>query len=172
MASRIPERIDWAVATLAPRASDRLLEIGCGKGLAVSLIAPRLKTGSILAIDRSATAIAAARRESKAWQGADKVAFRHVALAELDESEGPFDTIFAVNVNLFWTDAGGELPVVRKLLKKKGRLYLFYEPPTVAQRDRITGLVREKLQGSGLTVETAVKKDAGVPLLCLTCGLA
>lgn len=169
MASKIPERIGWAVATLAVRSSDRLLEIGCGKGAAVSLIAPQLKTGRILAIDRSATAIAAARRQSKAWEGAGKATFRHAALAELDEDEGPFDKIFAVNVNLFWTDARAEIPVVRKLLTKKGRLYLFYEPPAAALRDRITGLIRDKLQGSGLTIETTVKKDEGAPLLCLTC---
>ncbi|QIG51554.1 class I SAM-dependent methyltransferase [Nordella sp. HKS 07] len=172
MASRIPERIGWAVATLAARTSDRLLEIGCGRGLAVSLIAPRLKTGSILAIDRSATAIAAARRESKSWQGADKAAFRHMALADLDESEGLFDKMFAINVNLFWTDARAELPVVRKSLKKKGRLYLFYEPPVAAQRDGIAGLVRDKLQASGLTVETVVKKNDSAPLLCLTCAVS
>lgn len=172
MTSQIPERIDWAVATLALKGAESLLEIGCGNGLAVSLIAPLLKNGRILAIDRSATAIAAARRRAKPWEGAGKAAFRHVALAALDEAEGPFDIIFAVNVNLFWTDGRAELPVVRKLLKKTGRLNLFYEPPAAAQRDRIIALVRERLISSGLTVQSAIKKDESAPLLCLTCALS
>ncbi len=169
MASKIPERISWAVETLAVRPSDMLLEVGCGKGLAVSLIAPRLKGGLILAIDRSATAIAAARKDGEA---AGKALFRHAALADLAGGEGPFDKIFAINVNLFWTDPRPELPVVRKLLKKAGRLFLFYEPPAAAQRERITRLVTEKLAGSGLTVMKSVQKDDDAPLLCLTCRLS
>src|SRR5262245_3733672 len=113
MVSKIPERIGWAVATLSLKGAESLLEIGCGKGLAVSLIAPQLKNGRILAIDRSATAITAARREAKVWESAGTVVFHHAVLADLNEAEGPFDKIFAVNVNLFWTDARAELPVVR-----------------------------------------------------------
>lgn len=172
MASKIPERIGWAVETLAVRPSDRLLEVGCGKGLAISLIAPRLKSGRILAIDRSATAIAAARKMGGDGEMVGKALFRHAALADLDGGEGPFDKVFAINVNLFWTDPGPELPVVRILLKKTGRLFLFYEPPAAAQRDRIARLVKEKLAGSGLTVMKSVQKDDDAPLLCLTCGLS
>jgi SAM-dependent methyltransferase len=172
MASRIPERIGWAVETLAVRPAETLLEIGCGKGLAVSLIVPRLKSGHLLAIDRSAIAIAAARKTGREGEIAGKASFRHAALADLGASDGPFDKIFAINVNLFWTDPGPELPVVRKLLKKTGRLFLFYEPPAVAQRGRIADLVREKLAGSGLTVMKSAQKDDGAPLLCLTCGMS
>lgn len=172
MASKLPERINWAVETLTVKGSDSLLEIGCGRGVAVPFIASQLKAGRILAIDRSATAIAAARKAGKNWESAGKAAFRHAALADLTGAEGPFDKVFAINVNLFWTDPRTELPVVRKLLKKTGRLYLFYEPPEAVQRDKIAGLIAEKLQGAGLTVEKTVKKDDSAPLLCLTCRLS
>ncbi|MFZ5675900.1 MAG: class I SAM-dependent methyltransferase [Pseudomonadota bacterium] len=169
MAVRVPERIGWAVETLAVRPADAVLEVGCGRGLAVSLIAPQLRGGRILAIDRSATAVAAARR---GWETAGQASFRHAALADLGGTEGSFDKIFAINVNLFWTDPRNELPVVRKLLKTTGRLFLFYEPPAAAQREKITRLVKEKLAGSGLTVVSSVQKDDGAPLLCLTCRLS
>jgi methylase of polypeptide subunit release factors len=42
----------------------RVLEIGCGTGAAARAIAARLVTGHILAIDRSAAAIAQARAGS------------------------------------------------------------------------------------------------------------
>ncbi|HTN97924.1 MAG TPA: class I SAM-dependent methyltransferase, partial [Nordella sp.] len=151
------------------RGSDSLLEIGCGRGVAVPFIAAQLKAGRILAIDRSATAIVAARKAGKNWESAGKAAFRHSALADLTGAEGPFDKVFAINVNLFWTDPRGELPVVRQLLKKTGRLFLFYEPPVTVQRDKIAGLITENFQGSGLMIEKTVKKDDGAPLLCLTC---
>jgi protein-L-isoaspartate O-methyltransferase len=49
----VAERFEWAVEVIDPAPSQRLLEIGCGQGVAVSLIAPLLSTGSITAIDRS-----------------------------------------------------------------------------------------------------------------------
>lgn len=171
MTRKLPERIGWAVETLEVTGADTLLEIGCGRSVAAALIAPRLTSGRILAIDRSASAIAAARAgNDPEW--ARKTSFRQTALADLTGAEGPFDKIFAINVNLFWTEARAELPVVRKLLKREGTLYLFYEPPSAAQRDRIAGLVKEGFKDSGLTVDKVVKKDDGAPLLCLTCRLS
>lgn len=172
MASNIPVRIGWAVETLAVRPSDELLEIGCGRGLAVTLIAPLLKSGRILAIDRSDTGIAAARKAGRDWEMSGKARFRHAALADLGSADGQFDKVFAINVNVFWTDPGPVLPVLGKLLNKAGRLFLFYEPPAATQRSRIADLVREKFAGSGLTVIKTVQKDDGPPLLCLTCGLS
>lgn len=165
----IPERIGWAVETLAVEEADSLLEIGCGRGLAVGLIAPKLKSGHLLAIDRSATAITAAKRDNQTWAAQSRVSFRQEALAELAEV-GPFDKIFSINVNAFWTDPRAELPLLGTLLKKDGRLYLFYEPPAVTQRDKIAGLIEAKFAGSGLAVKKVLRKDGAAALLCVICG--
>jgi len=55
MASKPSERFVWAVDTLAPDSADRLLEVGCGHGVAVSLVCERLAGGRITAIDRSSS---------------------------------------------------------------------------------------------------------------------
>ena len=52
VAGKASERFVWAVDTLEVRPADRLLEIGCGHGVAVSLVCERLTTGTITAIDR------------------------------------------------------------------------------------------------------------------------
>ncbi|MEV1248681.1 SAM-dependent methyltransferase [Nonomuraea sp. NPDC050022] len=54
----IPARLSWAVDTLDVRPADRILEIGCGRGVAVDLICSR--GGTATALNRSATAIRAA----------------------------------------------------------------------------------------------------------------
>ena len=62
MASKPSERFVLAVDILALNPADRVLEVGCGHGVAVSLVCERLTGGRILAIDRSQKMIEMAAR--------------------------------------------------------------------------------------------------------------
>ncbi len=62
---RANERFNWAVETLHIHPDDHILEIGCGHGIAVSLIAPELKSGSITAIDISKVMIDKAMKRNE-----------------------------------------------------------------------------------------------------------
>ncbi|GIE97660.1 class I SAM-dependent methyltransferase [Paractinoplanes rishiriensis] len=78
----------------------RVLEIGCGPGAAARAVAERLTTGHILAIDRSAAAIAQASSAAAAAIAAGRMSVRQVAAEDfaLREREHPFDLVFAVRV--------------------------------------------------------------------------
>src|SRR5262245_3716898 len=65
MASKPSERFVWAVDTLALEPADRVLEVGCGHGVAVSLVCERLTSGRITAIDRSPKMIEMATRRNR-----------------------------------------------------------------------------------------------------------
>ncbi|WP_327084956.1 class I SAM-dependent methyltransferase [Nonomuraea sp. NBC_01738] len=117
----VPERLVWAVDTLGVRHGERILEIGCGRGVAVGLI--RERGGEVTAIDRSAKMIAIARERNPG-------ACFMISAVEDDRLSGPYDKIFSVNVNLFWTRSPArELEIIRRLLAPGGRLYAFYESP-------------------------------------------
>lgn len=77
-----------------------VLEIGCGPGVAARVIAGMLTSGQILAIDRSAKAIALAESGSGAELASGRLHFRAVAVEDftLLEGEGAFDLAFAVRV--------------------------------------------------------------------------
>jgi len=62
MASKPSERFVRAVDTLAPDPPDRVLEVGCGHGVAVSLVCERLTSRRITAIDRSKKMVEMAAR--------------------------------------------------------------------------------------------------------------
>ncbi|HYU85573.1 MAG TPA: class I SAM-dependent methyltransferase, partial [Kribbellaceae bacterium] len=96
LSPRLAEIVDALPVT--PRA--RVLEIGCGPGTAARAVAARLTTGHILAIDRSAKAIAQAEATSAVEIASGRMSVRHVAAQDfvLEPGEAPFDIVFAVRV--------------------------------------------------------------------------
>jgi SAM-dependent methyltransferase len=100
MSDRVSPRIAEAVAALPIWPDMRVLEIGCGPGVAARLVSRMLTTGKIVAIDRSAKAIAQAVAGSEVEISSGRLEFRQ-ALAEefeLAPGETPFDLVFAMRV--------------------------------------------------------------------------
>ena len=103
------------MATLSPRLQEivdnlplrpglRVIEIGCGTGAAAREVARRVgPTGHVLAVDRSAKAIAAVRRSAAALIAANRLTARELAAEELElgPGEARYDIAFAVRVGAF-----------------------------------------------------------------------
>jgi ubiquinone/menaquinone biosynthesis C-methylase UbiE len=143
------ERLAWAVDVLAVRPDDRLLEVGCGHGVAVTLVCERLGAGHITALDRSATMIAAAEKRNRAHAEAGRAAFVTGAFATADLGEAGFDKIFAVHVAALWREPAANLGRARALLAPGGALYLFNQTPGWSGQDadaftrRLAGVLGE-----------------------------
>jgi SAM-dependent methyltransferase len=162
--SNMPERIEWAVSLLDIGADDQIVEIGGGNGVAAQLVLRGLgPNGRLLFIDRSPIAIARAT----ARNGDDP---RFVA-AEGDFPDSQLqaesiDTIFAVNVNVFWTgDAVVELEAIRGALRPEGELVLVYDAPSRERLDEIGNRVKTSLTRAGLIADVKVREDG--PLLAV-----
>ena len=84
MASKPSERFVWAVDTLALEPADRVLEVGCGHGVAVSLVCERLTSGRITAIDRSQKMIEMAARRNREHVAAGRAVLKTAALEQAD----------------------------------------------------------------------------------------
>lgn len=100
MPTGLSPRLAAIVDALPLQPHSRVLEIGCGPGAAARAVARRLVTGHVLAIDRSATAIAQATASSTDLIASGHLRLRHVAAEEfvlLPEDE-LFDIVFAVRV--------------------------------------------------------------------------
>ncbi|MFI2369640.1 SAM-dependent methyltransferase [Streptomyces sp. NPDC018833] len=161
----VPQRLAWAVEQLDVRPDDRVLEIGCGPGVAVDLVAARLTTGTVTAIDRSAHAVDTARRRNHAHISAGRADVLRLDLAELPRGDDRFDKIFAVNVNVFWTSAADrEVALLRGLLAPGGTLSLFYEPPAPAMVREMKDILLPKLTWPGATtvVSTGLTERAAL----------
>ncbi|MEN8650944.1 class I SAM-dependent methyltransferase [Streptomyces sp. 21So2-11] len=118
----------------------RVLDVGCGRGVAASLICQLLGQGTLLGLDRSAVAVSAAYTRNADPVAAGRAAFRQLALADVEpDAPGVFEKILAVDVNLFWTGpATCELRILARLLAPEGRLVLCFAPPDPGRLDHLT----------------------------------
>lgn len=149
----VPDRVRRAVKALSVRPADRILEVGCGNGAAVALICQKLRTGRIVAIDRSTPMIALAKQRNEKHVAEGRASFRAIDLVALPAAE-TFNKIFAVNVNTFWRrPVVRELMVLKKLLRPKGSLYLFFESPAPRAQELAGKLVRA-LEPNGWEAES------------------
>lgn len=161
----VPERISWALSHLAIEPDERLLEIGCGRGVAIALIAERLAGGHIVGLDRSDSAVQAANERNAAAVTAGKVEILQSALADYTTAAARFDKIFAINVNLFWLEAMRELAMMKPLFASGGRLFLFFEPPGTGQIETIRHAVEVRLKTAGYLVDEVVSGPTPTPPL-------
>jgi len=171
--SIIPSRITWAVNQLRVRPDQRILEIGPGRGVAAELVCNRLSsgTGSYLGIDRPAFAVTASRERNRRHVERQTAQFEQLVLQEIDpNSAGSLHTVFAINVNLFWTKSDQlELGLIRTLLNTSGQLCLFFEAPTAGVMSRLADRLGEHLDHANFVYEVTSEDREGALLLGFRC---
>lgn len=154
------ERHLCSAGLVAADGPDVVLELGCGNGAALALLAERLPQARLIGVDRSATALARAGRRLGKEVSAGRVALLRSTVAELDLPSASVDAAFAVDVNLFWTGAAvPELAALRRVLRPGGALHLVVAPPAPNPRVRVG--MEGALDGAGWRT-TAVAERAGL----------
>jgi ubiquinone/menaquinone biosynthesis C-methylase UbiE len=123
------DRLRSAVEQLDVRPDDRVLEIGCGHGVAATLVCERLEGGRLTAVDRSPKMIEAATRRNAAYVEAGKAEFLVATLEDLELGDRRFDKIFAVRVGLFHRDPDRVRGIVERWLAPGGAIFSFFDPP-------------------------------------------
>jgi SAM-dependent methyltransferase len=170
VADKASERFVWAVDTLEVRPADRVLEIGCGHGVAVSLICERLRTGTITAIDRSPKMINMAKRRNREHIDSGRAVLEATALEDADFGDRRFDKIFAFNVAPFWLQPKAAIGAVQEHLSRKGTVYIFWDARHSApERARELGKeLADRLREGGFSVDRVLVKDLRpVPAVCV-----
>jgi ubiquinone/menaquinone biosynthesis C-methylase UbiE len=172
---KIQERFLWAVEVMDIKPDDTILEVGCGAGIAVTLVATQLKRGTITAIDQSEAMIKKASIRNAAIVASGKAIFIPAALAAATLKQ-KYTKIFAFNVSIFWKDASEELCTVKKLLAPQGKLYIFHQPPpgtAVAFNKTIAATVKANLEKEDFNVvDIQHKRMIPAPVVCITSSVA
>lgn len=160
----VSARQAWAVDTVEFRPDDQLLELGCGHGVAASLVCDRLDSGSYLGLDRSEKMIQAAVARNEHHVRSGKACFVETSVAGAGP-EAHFDCVFAIHFPpLLRGDPSSELEVIRKHLTEEGLLWVVFQPLSADHMPRSIHAVQERLQrGSYETVKVVRGKPAGNP---------
>jgi ubiquinone/menaquinone biosynthesis C-methylase UbiE len=161
VAGKASDRLAWAVEVLDVAPEDRILEVGCGHGVAVSLVCERLDGGRITAVDRSAKMIEAARKRNAAYS--DRARFITATLEEADLGKEIYDKVFAVHVAAL-ERPGKALEIVHRHLAASGSLYLFSQAPGwkgPRDAERFAAELSGTLESARFTVERTLVGEAG-----------
>jgi ubiquinone/menaquinone biosynthesis C-methylase UbiE len=96
--SRASQRQRRAIESLDIRPGDNVLELGCGHGVAASLVCEKLTDGGHLtAIDRSPKMIEAARSRNANHVAEGRATFLCTAFEDADLEDQRFDKVFGIH---------------------------------------------------------------------------
>jgi cyclopropane fatty-acyl-phospholipid synthase-like methyltransferase len=159
MPAKPAERLVWAVELLDLAPDDHVLEVGCGHGVAVTLVCERLDGGRITAIDRSPTMVRMATSRNAEHVARGTAVIRTGALADADLGDQRFDKVFAVHVGAFTRPDAPELTIVRRHLAPAGRLHLVYHPPMSRTAHEVADALAASLPAHGFAVTTRAVRE-------------
>ncbi|PRX49475.1 methyltransferase family protein [Prauserella shujinwangii] len=121
-------RNHWAVRLLDVQPTDRVIELGCGPGVALAALATRAPRGLVVGVDHSRVMIRQARRRNRLATRAGRVRLVHTPVESLSISDGPFDAALAVNTVGMWRDPTARLRELARLLRPGGRIAVVSQP--------------------------------------------
>lgn len=107
---------------------DRVLEMGCGSGLAVALAAKRIGRGFVQGFDISPLMVRMATRRNRRAIARGRAAISLVPPAGPLGDPWTFDKALAVHCLYFWSDPAEELTRLAATLYPDGRLALAFRP--------------------------------------------
>jgi SAM-dependent methyltransferase len=164
------KRLAWAVDALGVAPSDRVLEVGCGHGVAATLVCERLDGGRLTAIDRSAKMIEMAKRRNREHVEAGRAVFETVALERADFGGERFDKVFGVHVAALWRSAAAA-EAVKRHLAPGGALFAVDQAPgwrSAADARASAEEVAAALRKRGFEVgDPLVEELAAAPVTCV-----
>jgi cyclopropane fatty-acyl-phospholipid synthase-like methyltransferase len=149
-AAKASARQAWAVEQLDAQPADRILELGCGHGVAVTLISDRLDGGTVVALDRSPKMTAAATRRNAEHLESGRARILTTTLQDAELGDATFDKVLAVHYPpLQRGDAAPELAKIRNHLAPDGALYVVAAPLASDQAEREADAIVSRLAAHG-----------------------
>ena len=165
------QRNRWAVELLDVGPTDRVIELGCGPGVAIAALAGRADRGLVVGVDHSEVMIAQARRRNAEAVRAGRVRLVHAPIDRMHVTDGPFDAALAVNTVGFWPEPAERLRELGALLRAGGRMALVAQPrcrgATAATSAAAGAELADLLTRAGFEVDRSETLELDPPAVCV-----
>jgi ubiquinone/menaquinone biosynthesis C-methylase UbiE len=132
-----PNALTIALLDLQP--ADDVLELGCGPGHGLRLMAARAPRATIHGIDQSSVMLAQARARNRETMRTGQVRLYQSTFETLPFPSRSMDKISAVNVAYFWHDAAAVLNEMHRVLRSGGRLAIYVTDASSMRRWKFAG---------------------------------
>ena len=121
-------RNEWVVSLLGIEPFHRVLEIGCGPGVALGEAAELASEGRVIGVDHSALMVAVAAKRNADAIARGRLEVVHGTAETAAELGLQFDRVFAVNVVQFWDSPVETLRTLRGAMAPGGILAIALQP--------------------------------------------
>lgn len=157
-------RNEWVVSLLGIEPHHRVLELGCGPGIALGRAAELASEGEVVGVDHSALMVTAARRRNAGAVASGRLRVVHATADDVASLGGPFDRVYAVNVVQFWDSPEETLRRIRRVMTQGGVIAVALQPRNKGASDEDSYRAAERNQA---LVRDAGFEDVRVELLDL-----
>jgi ubiquinone/menaquinone biosynthesis C-methylase UbiE len=117
----------WGIEHIAIQPDAIILDVGCGGGGAVRILAQAASRGKVYGVDYSEDVLPTARRINKALVKQDHVEIKQGSVSDLPFPDDTFDLATAFETTMFWPSPVDDLREVRRVLKPGGILLIANE---------------------------------------------
>ena len=117
----------WAIEHMDVRSHQRVLDVGCGGGMAVKLLSQRAGRGFTAGVDYSMEMVEQAVRRNLPGIARSRVEIRHGDCSDLPYEDSSFDQVCAIETFYFWPDPMRGLAEAYRVLKPGGQMSITLE---------------------------------------------
>jgi ubiquinone/menaquinone biosynthesis C-methylase UbiE len=165
-------RAQWTVQLLELAGSDRVLEVGCGPGVALKACLKILdEKREAVGVDHSDVMIGQARRRNSGAVRSKRLKLVTGTIEALPVDERPFDRIFSINVIQFFADKEAFIASCANRLAPSGLLATTFQPRIKPTREAALAMAKtltELAVKVGLTkTRTEILELKPVPAICV-----
>jgi SAM-dependent methyltransferase len=142
---------EWALTTIPGIRCRRILDIGCGGGMLISLLAEKYPGAEIFGVDISEESVAMTKRVNAGIVGSGRCRVSLNSVSALPFAAGTFDLVTAFETYFFWPDLENDIGKAASMVADGGCLIIvseLYPHPDFNERNE------EAARMSGLRLRT------------------
>lgn len=171
---------DWGLEQVRVEPAFTILDVGCGGGRTIQVLAARATAGRVFGVDYSAASVEASRETNRDAVAAGRVEIQEASVSKLPFADAMFDLVTAVETHYYWPALPNDAREILRVLKPggtfvviaeayKGRYGWLFQLAMLPMRAKLmsAGEHRAWLETAGFT-NVAVHEKRGHGWICVT----